>query len=219
MQSITFDLFSALTDARTGGAKMFGIWARQRSWPVTGEQVYDTWDQLNKSAQAEVTCWVPYATLAQHALKSTYLELGLRGDAAEDAAVLLDSQADWPLWPDTESGIQRISARQRVGILSNVDDALVIRTRAAALFSRDLMLTSQRLGAYKPNRRIYERAKEACGGDLLHVATSARDVRGALEAGIEVVRLLRPGHRLDPNGPKPAHEVTSLLELADVLGC
>ncbi|PYI68931.1 haloacid dehalogenase [Arthrobacter livingstonensis] len=219
MQAITFDLFSALTDARTGGAEMFGIWARQRSWPVTGRQVYDAWDQFNKSAQAEVVGWVSYATLAQQALKSTYLKLDLCGNVATDTSTLLDSQANWPLWPDTESGIKRISARKRVGILSNVDDTLAVRTRAAALFSPDLMLTSQRLGAYKPDPKIYERAKEACGGDLLHVATSARDVRGALEAGIEVVRLLRPGHHLDPNGPKPSQEVASLLELADALGC
>ena len=36
--------------------------------------------------------------------------------------------------------------------------------------------------------------------------TSARDVRGALEAGIDVIRLRRPGHRLDPSGPAAAPE-------------
>jgi len=49
------------------------------------------------------------------------------------------------------------------------------------------------------------------------VATSARDVRGALEAGIPVVRLRRPGHELDPDGPRPSHEITSTSELPEVL--
>jgi len=216
---VTFDLFSALTDSRTGGAAVFGTWAVRRSWSATGEQVYDTWDRLNKAVQAATTTWVPYAELAGQALDCTYGELELDGDVATDVAVLLDSQAEWPLWPDAAAGLRRISAGRRVGILSNVDDALVARTRAAALVAPELLLTSERLGVYKPNPAIYKRAREACGGELVHVATSARDVRGSLEAGIDVVRLRRSGHRLDPNGPTPIHEVSDLDELADVLDC
>jgi 2-haloacid dehalogenase len=216
---ITFDLFSALTDSRTGGAAIFGEWASRRSWPVTGERVYDEWDRLNKAAQAGTERWVPYAELAAEALDRAYGELGLDGDVASDAAALLESQADWPLWPDSADGLRRISAGRRVGILSNVDDALVRRTRAFGYFAPELVLTSERLGVYKPDPRIYARARDACGGELIHVATSARDVRGSLEAGIEVVRLRRPGHRLDPAGPTPTHEVDGLDELARLLGC
>jgi hypothetical protein len=32
------------------------------------------------------------------------------------------------------------------------------------------------------------------------------------------VRLVRPGHRLDPDGPAPEHVVASLAELPDLLG-
>ena len=56
------------------------------------------------------------------------------------------------------------------------------------------------------------------GSSLVHVAASARDVRGALEAGLETVRLARPGHELDSAGPRPAREVDSLTELAGLLG-
>ena len=38
-----------------------------------------------------------------------------------------------------------------------------------------------------------------------------------LEARIPVVRLRRPGHRLDPDGPAPDHEVGSVTELPEVL--
>jgi 2-haloacid dehalogenase len=49
------------------------------------------------------------------------------------------------------------------------------------------------------------------------VPTSARDVRGALEAGIEVIRLRRPGHAVDPSGPQPDREAADLRELAGML--
>ena len=49
------------------------------------------------------------------------------------------------------------------------------------------------------------------------MATSARDVRGALEAGITVVRLRRPGHELDPAGPAPRDEASDVRGVAALL--
>jgi len=49
------------------------------------------------------------------------------------------------------------------------------------------------------------------------VAASARDVRGALQAGVDPIRLIRPGHDIDPTGPRPTHQVTALDALADYL--
>ena len=79
-----------------------------------------------------------------------------------------------------------------------------------------MAFTSERLGASKPHPEIYRRAV-AEHGPMVHVATSARDVRGALEAGIPVVRLRRPGHALDPDGPAPAWTVDSVHALPTLL--
>jgi FMN phosphatase YigB (HAD superfamily) len=49
------------------------------------------------------------------------------------------------------------------------------------------------------------------------VATSARDVRGAVEAGIDVIRLRRPGHEPDPAAPAPARDVPDLAALRQLL--
>jgi 2-haloacid dehalogenase len=77
-------------------------------------------------------------------------------------------------------------------------------------------MTSQRLRAYKPGKRIYARARQRLD-PMVHVATSARDVRGALEAGCPVIRLRRPGHGLDPSGPRPTFEVGAVSELPRLL--
>jgi hypothetical protein len=62
-----------------------------------------------------------------------------------------------------------------------------------------------------------ERALGQVGGRLRHVATSARDVRGALEAGVDVVERRRPGHRLDPDGPAPQQVAADLAEVRRLL--
>jgi 2-haloacid dehalogenase len=98
-----------------------------------------------------------------------------------------------------------------------VDDDVFARTKVATLVDDDDVLTSERLQAYKPGPEIYRRAVERAGGALVHVATSARDVRGALEAGIDVIHLRRPGHAVDPSGPRPRRQATDLAELSALL--
>lgn len=213
---VTFDLFSALIDSRGGGSIALQRIPSPGGWRGTGEELYDRWDALNKQAQRDCREWRSYAALAQEALAAAYAQLGIDSEATRDIGDLLASMADWPLWPDVEKQLPLLGHRYRIGLLSNVDDALVKRTRAAPLVAPEFALTSERLQAYKPSSLIYQRAVEAAG-PLVHIATSARDVRGALEAGIPVVRLRRPGHHLDPDGPEPPVTVDSLAELGPVL--
>ncbi|WP_448626032.1 haloacid dehalogenase [Geodermatophilus sp. URMC 64] len=214
---VTFDLFSALIDSRTGGAAALGEIARAHGWDVAGEELYDRWDAHNKASQRDLRTWVPFAEHCRRALAATYVDLRRAADADDDTERLLASVADWPLWPDVEAGLPLVAERFRVGVLSNVDDAVFARTRVAPLVDDTAVLTSERLRAYKPGPEIYRAARDRAGGRLVHVATSARDVRGALEAGIDVVRLRRPGHRLDPDGPQPDREAADLPAVRKVL--
>jgi len=216
---VTFDLFSALIDSRTGAAAVLGALATERGWDVDGARLYDEWDRRNKASQRDEPTWIPFAEHCRRALAGTYADLGLDGDPDDDAGMLLRSVGDWPLWPDVADGLPALAPRYRVGILSNVDDAIFARTAVAPLVADDAVLTSGRLRAYKPHPEIYRRARERAGGALVHVATSGRDVRGALEAGIDVVRLCRPGHELDPLGPRPAVEVSDITQVSAVLEC
>jgi 2-haloacid dehalogenase len=214
---ITFDLFSALIDSRTGASRVFAAIAAQRGWRIEGERLYDEWDRRNKASQRDQPEWIPFAEHSSRALAATYDDLGLAGRAPLDAVMLLGSVAGWPLWPDVAEELPRLAERHRVGVLSNVDDDVFARTRVAPLVADEDVLTSERLRAYKPHPDIYQRARERAGGALLHVATSARDVRGAAEAGIDVVRLRRPGHEPDPADPAPPYEVAELAELRHLL--
>lgn len=213
---VTFDLFSALVDSRSGAGAVLSRLGAERAWGVDGPAVYDRWDALTKQAHRNCRAWVPHAALARDALAATYRELGLPGDAEADTQALYAALPDWPLWPDVAEWLPRIGERWPVGVLSNVDDGLFDRTQVAPLVDRRLLFSSERLQAYKPDARLYRRAQEQAGR-LVHVATSARDVRGALEAGLAVVRLRRPGHRLDPGGPLPPVEAGGLAELHQLL--
>lgn len=219
---VTFDLFSALTDTRTGASRTFAAIAAERGWDLSGETVYDTWDGHNKALQREARPPTSFREVSRTALEAAYADLGLDAALApRDLARLHETIPDWPLWPDVAAGVAAVAGLDRVtgvGLLSNVDDDLARLTRAHALVDPDLVLSSQRLGAFKPSAEIYTRAVDAVApARLVHVAASARDVRGALEAGITAVRLARPGHVVDPTGPRPPHEVRDATELAAVV--
>ncbi len=201
---VTFDVFSALIDSRRGGSDFFQHTATARGWQLTGPAVYDDWDRRNKQLHAQLGPWRPFADLAADALTAVYRTYQLAGDPAADCAHLLESMAGWPLWPDVTAaaltGVDR-----PLGLLSNIDDQLLARTAPLQLGVIDptLVLTSQQLHAYKPHPAFYQRAADRLG-PFVHVASSARDVRGALEAGIPCIRLARSRHPLDPAGPQPA---------------
>ena len=215
---VTFDLFSALLDSRTGASVVLGALARQRGWSQRGADVYDDWDRRNKQAQRDVTGWRSFRQLSAEALASTYGALGLAGDPGRDAALLLESVGCWPLWPGVADGLRPLGGRYDVGILSNVDDEVFAHTQAAPLVADQYVLTSERLRAYKPAPVIYRRARESARGRRhVHVATSARDVRGAVEAGSDVIRLVRPGHNAPAGGPAPRHVASSLGDVVELL--
>ncbi|MFD2093508.1 HAD family hydrolase [Blastococcus deserti] len=216
MAFVTFDLFSTLIDSRTGGTAAFAQIAGERRWPVGAQPVYDEWDSRNKSSQKDTAGWRPFAEHSRRALADTYRVLGLGGDPDVDAGRLLDSMSEWPLWPDVPQALTRLRPGHRVGVLSNVDDAVFARTRVAPLVKTGDVLTSERLHAYKPHPAIYRRAL-AAGVDV-HVPASARDTRGALGAGMTVVRVRRPGHSVDPAGPQPSWEIDDLSGLPAILG-
>lgn len=205
--ALTCDVFSALIDSRSGAAPVFEVLARQHGWRFAGDQLYAAWDRRHKQLQAGCRVWVPFAELARQALAD------IVGDGAPIEA-LWASLPSWPLWPDVADTIPRLAQRYRVGVLSNVDDALLARTQVAALpVDPGLILTSERLRLYKPSTAFYRAAADTLSEPFTHVAASARDVRGALEAGIDTIRIVRPGHHLDPDGPRPAREINNLAEL------
>jgi len=216
--NVTLDIFSALIDSRTGGTRAFDQIARRQRWALRGEALYRAWDREHKRLQHECVRWEPFAALGRQALVQVLDEHRLRGDVDAAMTELWASLADWPLWPDVDRGVRELARAHRVGLLSNIDDALLARTRLASLpFAPDLVITSQRVRQYKPNPGLYHAAHTIAGPSFVHVAASARDVRGALQADVDTIRLARPGHDIDPAGPRPTRQVTGLDELTDYL--
>ncbi|MGH3664559.1 MAG: haloacid dehalogenase [Egibacteraceae bacterium] len=212
---VSFDVYSALVDSRRGLTAAFAALAGRRGWRPDPHALAQDWDQRNKAAQRDCLQFRPYRELARTATASLEADLGLAGDPDADTDFLLGTIGDWPTWPDVAEGVAAVAAVAAVALLSNIDDDLLAATRLGARF--DAAVTSAQARAYKPRRALYDHARRLLGPTLVHVPASARDTRGALEAGLPVVRVRRPGHHVDPDGPQPAVEVDDLRAVPDAL--
>ena len=86
--------------------------------------------------------------------------------------------------------MRRIARRMPIGVATNCSQVLGVR--AAGLIGAPFrsVVTAESAGFYKPDPRMYEAGVEALGvaaGEVLFVAGSPRDIRGAVSAGLKVV--------------------------------
>ena len=108
---------------------------------------------------------------------------------------------------------------RRAAIVSNADHEHV----AAWTFPLpvEFVLVSEDVGAYKPDRRVFQRAVERFGlepHEVLHVGDSdVDDVSGAKAAGLPVAWVNRAGRRRRPDVPAPDFEIADLTELLLIL--
>lgn len=220
---VTVDLFSALLDSRRGGSAAISKLAVDHGLDgVDAQQVFDRWDRENKrlhEEQADRAAWATFRQLAVEAMTSTFQHLRLPVNAELATTALLDSVREWPLWADSLDGLRALSQFAEVGILSNVDGEILSRTAVADHVDPGHLYTSERWRAYKPAGAIYRLTQEAVssqGADYAHIASSARDVRGAGAAGIRLIHLKRDGIPA-PSSACQVDTVTTLTEAASRL--
>ncbi len=169
--------------------------------------------------ELQVGSYRPYRDVLGEAAVRVASRLGW-GLSRERAGFLAASLPDWPIFADTRPALERLKARYRLAILSNIDDDLLCGTLERVGVEFDWLVTAQQVRGYKPAPAHFREALRRVGGDhdrLLHVAQSYfHDVRPATELGIANVWVNRKGES-EPVGPRPLCVVSNLLEVADWL--
>lgn len=145
--------------------------------------------------------------------------------SATERAHLADSLPEWPLFADTVPALERLEARYRLGVLSNVDDDLFAGTARHLGVDFGPVVTAQQVKSYKPARANFEALLARVGvapSRLLHVAQSLfHDIAPASAMGLRTVwvdrRLGESGGATPGSDAVPDCRVTSLGALADLL--
>ena len=145
-------------------------------------------------------------------------------DAECDA--FASSVGSWPPFPDTQAALQRLGARYRLGIVSNVDDDLFAETAKRLGIDFDRVVTAQQVGSYKPAPAHFEEMVMRSGiprDRTLHVAQSLfHDIAPASALGYATVHVNRPSRgggsgATPPSSARPDAEVPDMAGVAELL--
>ena len=142
---------------------------------------------------------------------------------ADGGPGLARSLAEWAPFPDTVPSLRKLARRRRLGIVSNIDRALLAGTLGRLQVPLSMTATAEEAGAYKPDPAPFHLALERLGlrpEEVLHAAFGWKyDLSPARALGLRTCFVARP----TVCGLPPAQaieadlSVGSLGELADRL--
>ncbi|UCC73768.1 MAG: HAD-IA family hydrolase [Gemmatimonadota bacterium] len=216
--TVSFDCYGTLVDWETGITSAFRRAAAADGIELEPAAVIAAYHAAEPQVQADH--YRPYSDVLGETALRVAQRLGW-SLAPEQAGFLAESLPDWPAFSDTRQALERLKARFRLAILSNIDDALLEATIAGIGVEFDWTVTAQQVRSYKPGHAHFLAALSNLDGDrgrLLHAAQSKfHDIRPAGELGIDCVWVNRKGEELD-DGLEPLRVVGDVAELAEWLG-
>lgn len=213
---ITFDCYGTLIDWESGIASAFQSQALSSGVNLERAAIIAAYHAEEPAVESgEFRSY--HDVLAETAVRVA-ARLGWNLDAAR-AGFLAESLPNWLPFAETNSALERLAGRAKLGILSNVDDDLLTGTRRHFTVDFDLIITAQQLRSYKPSHAHFKTALERLQGKrLLHAAQSYfHDVVPSRRLGIPVCWVNRKNELADEGGPHPTFEVQNLSELAYLL--
>ncbi len=216
IRALTFDCYGTLIDWETGIQRYVAPHLeRAAGGRISLGQWFARWEAI------QFDLLVPgrrYREILIESFEETMrsFELEVFADGGPGLAASL---VDWQPFPDVVL-LRRLARRRRIGIISNIDDALFAHTAGQLAAPLSLVVTAEEAGAYKPSRRPFEVALERLGlpaSAVLHVAFGWKyDLAPAHSLGMQTCWLNRSGVARPETQPIVL-EVASLAALVDLL--
>lgn len=150
-----------------------------------------------------------------------FRRLKLPGDAWDASLYMKGKLATASIFPEVLPALDALRPRYRLAVLSNADDDFLEACLERNRLAFDVVVTSERAGAIKPDPAIFHHLASALDlppGQILHVGDNpVPDVLGARRAGVPVAWVNRMGIRRPRRVPPPDITVRSLAELVPLL--
>jgi 2-haloacid dehalogenase len=222
IRAVTFDCYGTLVDWERGIADYVAPLlerAARAGKRVTPAEWIAAWEPIQFEL---LRPWRPYAEVLADSFARTMRALELES-FADGGPGLARSLGEWPPFPDTVPSLRRMARRRRLGIVSNIDRALLAETLGRLQAPLSMTATAEEARAYKPDEAPFRLALERLGlppGEVLHAAFGWKyDLAPARALGLRTCFVDRGGPR--PPDLREVHadvEVPSLAALADLLG-
>jgi 2-haloacid dehalogenase len=215
---ISFDVYGTLISVRDSSYGAFErILAACDARNVDVRAFWENWEERNIEQYWEP--YKPYREICEVSLLDSFAKFGIRGDAGL-INHYFDAFRDFRLYEDVLPTLERLAARCKLAIVSNIDDDLLALTPLKRTF--DLVCTAQRAKGYKPDGALFRYLIDNAGvpiGDIFHAGQSQfTDLVGGKPLGLTIAWINRRGVPLHDSVPRPDYifpDIASLLELIE----
>jgi 2-haloacid dehalogenase len=215
---VTFDVYGTLIDWETGIYEAFAKEAARDDFEIDRTQLISLFHEISR--EIEGGSYELYAEV----LRRTAIEIAKRLEwplEPSRSGFLPDSVQRWQPFKETNTQLQKLAKKYKLGLLSNIDDKLLGQTRRHIPTDFDLVVTAQQVRSYKPEPAHFTECARRIGGKRgwVHVTSSYyHDVVPCLKARVPVVWVNRSKETLESSQKKATLEVANLKEAAKKLG-
>ncbi len=238
IQVVAFDMYGTLVrnDQSSWAAGVVDL-VRNHRLDIDPARLHAEWSsrerqfRATRTNMAEPASSLPfrrYWEAWRDAWVETFDALGLDGDADAFADRGVADLARREAFADSTPGLDALAHRMRIAVLSNADDRFLDGVIASQSWAFELVLSSERAMAYKPDPRIFTTFCGLAGvapEQVLYVGDSVYDdMHGAKLAGMRAAHIVRdqqtPGRTPSPEGVEllaPDLVIRSLAELVPAL--
>ncbi|MGE0802724.1 MAG: HAD family hydrolase [Lautropia sp.] len=225
-KAMTFDVYGTLIDWEPTIISLFASVAEQYGLDVPRQQFLREFDASRAHLQ-RIRPALSYPDVLRRAYEEFCAKYGIPEDP-DEKEFFAGSVKLWPTFEDTRESMKYLARHFRIGLLSNIDDASLAYSHRKLGITADVVVTAQRVGAYKPDHAHFMAGfgdLEKLGispAQILHVGQSLRaDVIPANQLGVRCAWINRPGRSLgarpeDAVGSNPDLTFTSLADLVQM---
>lgn len=226
--ALTFDVYGTILNWEPEIAHFLAKWSSIACQAIDQAELLSAYDRIRQPLQEHRPIWL-YPEVLRRTLQHLGEEFNLPtpSDKLDEFAGIAATHKPFP---DSKEALYAFrSMGLKLAALSNIDDASFTKVTSAAGISFDVVVTAQRVGAYKPDHAHFWAALSDLQSlgipkeRVLHVAQSRRaDIVVANAIGLKCVWVNRPGHIFGRTGQgaetaTPDVEVDSLATLVTML--
>lgn len=213
---LTFDCYGTLIDWESGILSALRPILSRHGVTAGDEEILSLYAELEP--EAEEPPYRPYRDVLARVVDGMGRRLGFEPSSGERDRLAASIEA-WPPFPDTTESLRRLQERYKLGVVSNVDDALFEGSARRIGIRFDGVVTAMRARAYKPDLKVFRAALDEFRiprERILHVAQSLfHDVAPARALGLATVWVNRRSGR-SGSGATPPSPATPDLEVPDL---
>ncbi|HUO00429.1 MAG TPA: HAD-IA family hydrolase [Bradyrhizobium sp.] len=226
-EAVTFDVYGTLIDWEPAIIGLLKTWSDSHEVTAGEQELLMAFDRARADIQKERPAHL-YPDVLRRCFERISKEFAVEVDP-EMREKFAGSTHHWPAYADSHAGLSALQTRARIGALSNIDNASLSSSCKKLDIVFDLVVTADRVGAYKPdwphfNTAIEElKARGIAREKILHVGQSLRaDITPANKLGLKCIWVNRPGRALGLSGEgaaeaRPDLTVASIAELVSTI--